>query len=151
MDLYSVFGNSNKSRSSSLDMTRAYEELQALKSNQLKSQQETVKTPNFNRLEDYTKDMPVDKVNWIMAQNAVAEKFKTMRDKFNDYLWSLNYKYFEDFCEQNNLPYCKDYVDTFIANIGNYVNPIEQQNNIIEELRKEIADLQNKKEGGEII
>lgn len=131
-------------------MNKAYEELQTLKNNQFKEQRDELRTPNFNRLEDYTKDMPVEKVNWIMSVDSVSEKYKTMREKFNDYLWSINYKNFEDFCDRNNLTYCKDYVDSFINNIGNYVNPIEQQNKTIEELKNQIADLQSKK-GGEIL
>lgn len=150
MSIYDIFGHTNNNQNSNFSMNKAYEELQTLKNNQLKEQRNELRTPNFNRLEDYTKDMPVEKVNWIMSVDSVSEKYKTMREKFNDYLWSINYKNFEDFCDRNNLPYCKDYVDSFINNIGNYVNPIEQQNKTIEELKSQIADLQSKK-GGEIL
>ena len=141
MSIYDAF---NQNKGSSFDVQKAIAELENLRNSQ-ESPKQTLQSPNFKRLEDYTKDMQNDKVQWILSQNVVSEKYKTMREKFNDYLWTLNYMAFDDFCEKNNLPYCKDYVDTFIDNIGNYVNPIDKQSKEIEELKKQIAELQKGK------
>lgn len=64
-----------------------------------------------------------------------------MRDVFILFLLENSRPQFESWCNNMGVSVVDDYVNTFIAKTNEYVEPSVQQNNEIEELKKQIADL----------
>lgn len=148
MSIYDAFNKGNNNYNS-FELEQKINELKKLKEiNSNNNNVQGKQSINLKKLDNFTNNMTKEKIDYIKNQPLVAEKFTTLKDKFfNEFLFSKYMIDFDEYCENNNLPYFKDYVNAFVENEKNYINPIEAQNKKMVEMEnklKEQAELINK-------
>ncbi len=142
-----MFENPFSSGTSQIDKKLA--ELEFLRNQQQTQKQQS--SPSMERLDEITKNLSQDRINFVRNQPSVKEKYNTMTVAFNDYIMQKYINEFDIYCDKNKLNFMSDYVKEFANANENYVNPIDRQNETInglnqriEEQSKIIAGLQNK-------
>lgn len=153
MSIYDVFGKQSTPNLDEYSLQQKMQELQNIRQQQQQPQASS-KSPQFDRLESFASNFSSEKNKKINEQALVNEKRTTMMAAFQDFVWANLYKQFDSYCEENKLPYCKDYVDSFINGADKYVSPIDEQNQVIaqqnktiEELKQQITGLTSTKRG----
>ena len=97
---------------------------------------------SFGKLQDFIQNTDRAKVNFANNDEGVIEKYNNMKDVFVLFMLENARPQFETWCNQRGINVVDEYVDGFIAKSNEYVEPTIKQNNEIEELKKQIAFLQ---------
>lgn len=97
---------------------------------------------SFGKLQDFIQATDKAKVNFANNDESVIEKYNNMKDVFVLFMLENARPQFESWCKQRGINVVDEYVDSFISKSNEYVEPAIKQNSEIEELKKQIAYLQ---------
>lgn len=117
---------------------------------QMMNQQQIQRTLNpntsiggsFGKLQDFVQKTDKNKVNYANNCESVINKYNEMRDVFVLFMLEHSRPQFENWCNQMGLTVIDDYVNEFINKTNEYVEPSIKQENEIDLLKKQIAELQ---------